>query len=82
MYLITCNKSIDEYIGSAVDFKSRSRIRKSDTKTKKNQCGTSRHFSEKGNVPLLLLGMPKLKLLNKSTHLFGMEKDTGKVNCS
>ena len=34
MYLITCEKSKDEYIGSAVDFKLRFRLHKSDKKTK------------------------------------------------
>ena len=47
MYLITCGKCKDEYIGSAVDFKPRFGVRKSDIKTKKVRCDTSRHFNEK-----------------------------------
>ena len=47
IYLITCDKCKDEYMASAVDFKPRSRVHKSDIKTKKERCGTSRHFNEK-----------------------------------
>ena len=41
IYLITCDKLKDEYIGSAVDFKPRFRLHKSDMKTKK---GTLRYL--------------------------------------
>ena len=47
IYLITCDKHKDEYLGSAVDFKTRYRVHKSDIKTKKERCVTSRHFNEK-----------------------------------
>ena len=47
IYLISCHKRKDEYIGSAVDFKSRFTVHKSDIKTKKERCVTSRHFNEK-----------------------------------
>ena len=47
IYLITCDKCKDEYVGSAVDFKPCFRVCKSDIKTKKERCGTSRHFNEK-----------------------------------
>ena len=43
-YLNTCDKCKDESIGLAVDFKPRFRVHKSDMKTKKERCGTSRHF--------------------------------------
>ena len=47
IYLITCDKAKDEYIGSAVDFNPRFSVHKSNIKTKKERCGTSRHFNEK-----------------------------------
>lgn len=47
MSLITSDKSKDEYITSAVDFKPRFRIHKGEIKTKTNLCGTSRHVNEK-----------------------------------
>ena len=47
IYLTICDKCKDEYIGSAVDFKTRYRVHKSDIKTKKKRCVTSRHFNEK-----------------------------------
>ena len=47
IYLITCDKAKDEYIGSAVDFNPRFSVHKSNIKTKKERCGTSRHFKEK-----------------------------------
>ena len=36
-----------QYIGSAIDFKARYRIHKSDIKTSKDRCGTARHFNRK-----------------------------------
>ena len=45
--LISFFKSDDQYVGSALDFKSRFRIHKSDIKTKKDRCGTARHFNIK-----------------------------------
>ena len=47
IYLITCDKCKDEYIRSAVDFKSRFRGHKSDIKRKKERWGSSRQFNEK-----------------------------------
>ena len=41
------NNCGDQYIGSAIDFKTRFRIHKSDIKTKKDRCGTARHFNNK-----------------------------------
>ena len=37
----------NQYVGCALDFKSRFRIHKSDIKTKKDRCGTARHFNTK-----------------------------------
>ena len=47
IYLISCKNCEDQYIGSAIDFKARFRIHKSDIKTKKDRCGTARHFNNK-----------------------------------
>ena len=46
-YLITCDKCKDEYTRSAVDFKPRFMVHKSDIKTKNECCRTSRQFNEK-----------------------------------
>ena len=46
IYLITCGRCKDEFLGSAVDFKPRFIVHKSNIKTKKECCGTSRHFNE------------------------------------
>ena len=46
-YVITCSKSLEHYVGSAVKFKFRFRIKKSDIKTKKDRCGSSRYFNSK-----------------------------------
>ena len=40
IYLITCSKCLEQYVGSAVKFKTRFRIHKSDIKTKKERCGS------------------------------------------
>ena len=47
IYLITCMKCLEQYVGSAIKFKSRFRIHKSDVKTKKDRCGAARHFNNK-----------------------------------
>ena len=44
IYLETCSKCLEQYVGSAVKFKSRFRIHKSDIKTKKERCGSARHL--------------------------------------
>ena len=47
IYLISCLNCYDQYAGSALDFKSKFRIYKSNIKTNKDRCGTARHFSTK-----------------------------------
>ena len=47
IYLITCSKCLEQYVGSAVKFKTRFCIHKSDIKTKKERCGSARHFNSK-----------------------------------
>ena len=45
--LITCSKCLKQYLSSAVKFKTRFCIHKSDIKTKKERCGRARHFNSK-----------------------------------
>ena len=47
IYVITCSKCLEPYVGSAVKFKTRFCIHKSDIKTKKERCGSGRHFNSK-----------------------------------
>ena len=47
IYLITCMKCLEQYVGSAIKFRGRFRIHKSHLKTKKYRCGTVRHFNNK-----------------------------------
>ena len=47
IYLISCKNCEDQYIGSAIDFKARFRIHKSDIKTRKDRSSTGRHFNRK-----------------------------------
>ena len=45
--IISCKNCGDHYVGSATDFKARFTIHKSIIKTKKDRCGTTRHFNNK-----------------------------------
>ena len=47
IYLITCIKCLEQYVGSAIIIKKKSRIHKSGIKTKKDYCGTARRFNNK-----------------------------------
>ena len=42
--LISCYKCLEQYLGSAVKFKTRFHVHKSDIKTKKQRCGSGRYF--------------------------------------
>ena len=46
IYLITCKKCLEQYVCSATNFKSHSRIHKSDIKTNKDRCETLKHFND------------------------------------
>ena len=65
IYLITCDKYKDEYAGSAVDFKPRYRVHKSDIKTKKEPCVTSRHFIEKCLCSTSPFGYVKVQIIEQ-----------------
>ena len=47
IYIISCKNCGDQYVGSATDFNTRFRIRKTNIKKKKDRCGTARHFDNK-----------------------------------
>ena len=44
IYLVCCKACKQQYVGSAVDFKKRFRIHKSDINTGKDRCGVAKHF--------------------------------------
>ena len=44
IYLVECINCKCQYVGFVTSFKQRFRILKSDIKTKKDRCGTARHF--------------------------------------
>ena len=45
VYLITCSTSLEQYAGSAVKFKTRFRINKSNMETKKERYGSAKYFN-------------------------------------
>ena len=45
IYLVECINCKCQYVGSATSLKQCFRIHKSDIKTKKDRCGTARHFN-------------------------------------
>ena len=45
IYLITCKNCLEQYVGSATNFKNCLRIHKSYIKTIKDRCGSPKHFS-------------------------------------
>ena len=47
IYLITCSKCLEWYVGSPVKFKIRFRIHKSDIETKKERYESAKHFNSK-----------------------------------
>ena len=51
IYLISCTNCNEQYVGSAIYFKKRFRIHKSDINTKKDRCGVARHFNNKCRHP-------------------------------
>ena len=50
IYLIFCKNYEDQYIRAAIDFKARFSTHKSDIRSKKERCGTARHFNTKCSV--------------------------------
>ena len=50
--LISCTNCNEQYVDSAIDFKKRFKIYKSDTNTNKDRCGAACHFTNKCQDPL------------------------------
>ena len=63
IYLVECINCKCQYVGSATFFKQRFRIHKSDVKTKKDRCGTARHFNSICCHPNNSPGYLKVKLI-------------------
>ena len=84
VYLISCSNCDDQYVGHALDFKSRFRIHKSDVKTKKDRCVTARHFNTKcidSSNPhkfLEILNLHNMSAIWKVS--YGKGRGIGKVN--
>ena len=83
IYLITCSKCREKYIGSAIKF----RTHKSDIKTNKDRCGTARDFNNK-HVLIINMLISKYKLLKRYLIIislvlriyYGNEKNIGRRN--
>ena len=88
IYLITCSKCREQYVGSAINFKQRFRIHKSDIKTNKYRCGTARHFNNKCCNPNNKHAYLKYRLLKRCLIIislvlkiyYGNEKNIGRHN--
>ena len=72
--LMTCDKCRDEYIGSTVYFKPHFRVHRSDIKTKKERCGTSRHVNESYPCSTSPFGYVKVQIIEQA-----YSKDTSKI---
>ena len=74
IYSKTCSKYLEQYAGSAVKFKTRFRIHKSDIKTEKERCRSARHFNSKSYHDTNPFQYLKLQLIeqvqsNNSEHI-------------
>ena len=65
VYLMACSNCTEQYVGSAINFKQRFRIRKSDIKTNKDCCGTARHFNSKCCSPNNILAYLKVQIIEQ-----------------
>ena len=65
IYLITCSNCRELYVGSAINFKQRFRIHKSDIKPDKDICGIALHFNNKYCSPHNKHVYLKYRLLNR-----------------
>ena len=63
--LVECIDCKCQYVGSATSFKQRFRIPKSDIKTKKDRCGTARHFNSICCHPINPHGYLKVHLMEQ-----------------
>ena len=89
IYLISCTNCNEQYAGSAIDFKKRFRIHRSDINTKKDRCGVARHFNNKCREPQNLVFFKnttnRTSWCKGGEHAsmipFGTEKNIGKPYC-
>ena len=87
IYLITCSKCREKYVGSAINFKQKFRSHKSDIKTNKDRFGTARDFNNK-HVLIMNMLISKYKLLKRYLTIiclvlriyYGNEKNIGRCN--
>ena len=85
IYLISCKCCGKLYIGSAIGFKERFRIHKSDINTGKVRCGVANHFLNVGHsegnkfecLQIQLIEQVSVRILTKC---YGKGKNTGKLS--
>ena len=88
IYSITCMKCLEQFVGSAIKFKSKFRIHKSDTKTEIDRWGTARHFDNQCCHSSNLFVYLRVQLIEKVYLLpllwlkifYGAEKNIGSPN--
>ena len=66
VYLKTCSKCLEQYVGSAVNFKTRFCIHKSDMNSKKERCGSARYFNSKCYHDTNILQYLKVQLIEQA----------------
>ena len=74
VYITFCKNCGDQYLGSTTDFKARFRIHKSDIKTKKDRCGSARHFNNmwcERNNPHIFLQLQLIESVQSDVNLEG-----------
>ena len=89
IYLVTCMKCLEQYVGSATKFSSRFRIHTPDIETKKDRCGTVTFFNDKcchSSNPFYIYVSSSLRkyivfMMNVIMKIFyGTEKNIGNPN--
>ena len=65
IYLLTYSNCREQNVGSAINFKQRFRINKSDIKTNKDRCGGARHFNNKCCSPDNNHGYLKVQIIEQ-----------------
>ena len=78
IYLVECINCKCQYFGSATFLKQRSGIHKSDIKTKKDRCGTARHFNSICCHPINPHGFLKVQLIEQV--FCGASEDTKSIS--
>ena len=63
--MITCSNYREQHVGSAINFKQRFRIHKSDIKNNKDPCGSARHSNDKCCSPNYKHASVKLRIIEQ-----------------